>query len=94
MTKKQIPSGTPEIASLRTDTPAPDCGAGHRRQHRRPWCHADAAGAADRTPDEESDGTLDAQPFFGKRQSGVVDAATGRRDGRGLRCAGGRSRRP
>ena len=30
------------------------------------------AAAADCTPDQESDGTLDSQPFFGKRQSGVV----------------------
>jgi len=31
-----------------------------------------AADVADCRPDQENDGTLDSQPFFGKRQSGVV----------------------
>ena len=30
------------------------------------------AAAADCTADQESDGTLDSQPFYGKRQAGVV----------------------
>jgi deferrochelatase/peroxidase EfeB len=72
MTKKQPPSDTPQITSVTPTRRHLIAALGTASSIAALGVKPTPAAAADRTPDEESDGTLDAQPFFGKRQSGVV----------------------
>ena len=72
MTKKQAPSDTPQIASATPTRRHLIAALGTASSIAALGVKPTPAVAADCTPDMESDGTLDAQPFFGKRQSGVV----------------------
>jgi deferrochelatase/peroxidase EfeB len=72
MTKKQPPSDTTEIASVTPTRRHLIAALGTASSIAALGVKPTPAAAADRTPDDESDGTLDTQPFFGKRQSGVV----------------------
>jgi deferrochelatase/peroxidase EfeB len=72
MTKKQPPSDTTEIASVTPTRRHLIAALGTAGSIAALGVKPTPAAAADRTPDDESDGTLDSQPFFGKRQSGVV----------------------
>src|ERR1700733_7608652 len=72
MTNKQPPADTPEIASLAPTRRQLIAAPGPAGSTAALGVRPSAAAAADCTPDQESDGTLDSQPFFGKRQSGVV----------------------
>ncbi|WP_213741440.1 iron uptake transporter deferrochelatase/peroxidase subunit [Bradyrhizobium sp. dw_411] len=72
MTKKQPPSDATEIASVTPTRRHLIAALGTASSIAALGVKPTPAAAADRTPDDESDGTLDAQPFFGRRQSGVV----------------------
>jgi deferrochelatase/peroxidase EfeB len=72
MTKKQPPSDITEIASVTPTRRHLIAALGTASSIAALGVKPTPAAAADRTPGDESDGTLDAQPFFGKRQSGVV----------------------
>lgn len=72
MTKKQAPSDMSEIASVAPTRRHLIAALGTAGSIAALGVKPTPAAAADRTPNDESDGTLDAQPFFGKRQSGVV----------------------
>ena len=72
MTRKQAPSDTPQIASATPTRRHLIAALGTASSIAALGVKPTPAAAADRTPDDESDGTHDAQPFFGKRQSGVV----------------------
>src|SRR6201987_3237292 len=72
MTTKQPPAQTPEIASVAPRRRHLIAELGTAGSIAALGVKPTAAAAADCTPDQESDGTLDSQPFFGKRQSGVV----------------------
>ena len=72
MTKKQPPSDTTEIASVTPTRRHLIAALGTASSIAALGVKPTPAAAADRTPGDESDGTLDAQPFFGKRQSGVI----------------------
>jgi deferrochelatase/peroxidase EfeB len=75
MTKKLPPVVPPEIASAEQNAPTRRhliAALGTAGSIAALGVRAAAADAADCTPDQENDGTLDSQPFFGKRQSGVV----------------------
>jgi deferrochelatase/peroxidase EfeB len=72
MTNKQPPAETPEIASVAPTRRHLIAALGTAGSVAALGVRPSAAAAADCTPDQESDGTLDCQPFFGKRQSGVV----------------------
>jgi deferrochelatase/peroxidase EfeB len=72
MTKKQPPADAPEIASVAPTRRHLIAALGTAGSIAAFGVKPTTASAADCTPDQESDGTLDSQPFFGKRQSGVV----------------------
>jgi deferrochelatase/peroxidase EfeB len=72
MTKKQPPSDTTEIATVTPTRRHLIAALGTASSIAALGVKPTPAAAADRTPGDESDGTLDAQPFFGKRQSGVI----------------------
>ena len=72
MTKKQPPSDTTEITSVTPTRRHLIAALGTASSIAALGVKPTPAAAADRTPGDESDGTLDAQPFFGKRQSGVI----------------------
>jgi deferrochelatase/peroxidase EfeB len=75
MKKKPPPVTMPEIASVEPNAPTRRhliAALGTAGSIAALGVRPTAAVAADCTPDQESDGTLDSQPFFGKRQSGVV----------------------
>jgi deferrochelatase/peroxidase EfeB len=72
MTRKQPPSDTTDIGSVTPTRRHLIAALGTAGSIAALGVKPTPAAAADRTPGDESDGTLDAQPFFGKRQSGVV----------------------
>jgi deferrochelatase/peroxidase EfeB len=75
MTKKLPPVVPPEIASAEPNAPTRRhliAALGTAGSIAALGVRAAAADAADCLPHQENDGTLDSQPFFGKRQSGVV----------------------
>src|ERR1700722_14425670 len=72
MTNKPPPAETPEIASMAPTRRHLIAALGTAGSIAALGVKPTPAAAADCTPDQESDGTLDSQPFFGKRQSGVV----------------------
>ena len=75
MTKKLPPVVPPEIASAEPNAPTRRhliAALGTAGSIAALGVRPAAADAADCPPDQENDGTLDSQPFFGKRQSGVV----------------------
>jgi len=72
MTKKLPPVVAPEIASAAPTRRHLIAALGTAGSIAALGVRAAAADAADCPPDQENDGTLDSQPFFGKRQSGVV----------------------
>jgi deferrochelatase/peroxidase EfeB len=72
MTKKQPPSNSTEIASITPTRRHLIAALGTAGSIAAIGVKPAPAAAADRAPGDESDGTLDAQPFFGKRQSGVI----------------------
>ncbi|MEI9922181.1 MAG: iron uptake transporter deferrochelatase/peroxidase subunit [Bradyrhizobium sp.] len=72
MTKKQPPSDTTEIASVTPTRRHLIAALGTAGSIAALGVKPAPAAAADRAPGDESDGTLDAQPFLGKRQSGVI----------------------
>src|SRR3984957_20442179 len=75
MKKTPPPVATPEIPSVEPNAPTRRhliAALGTASSIAAFGVRPTPAAAADCTPDQESDGTLDSQPFFGKRQSGVV----------------------
>ena len=75
MKKTPPPVATPEITSVEPNAPTRRhliAALGTAGGIAALGVKSTEAVAADCTPDQESDGTLDSQPFFGQRQSGVV----------------------
>jgi deferrochelatase/peroxidase EfeB len=75
MKKQQLPGATPDTASVEPNAPTRRhliAALGTAGGIAALGVKSTEAVAADCTPDQESDGTLDSQPFFGQRQSGVV----------------------